>query len=45
MAIDEKRSKDRNIDPEIKRQKALEKELGCEFIKIDTDEEKKKLRP
>ena len=31
--------KDINIDHEIKRQKALEKELRCEFIRIDPDEE------
>ena len=31
--------KDTNIDHKIKRQKALEKELRCEFIRIDSDEE------
>ena len=38
IEIDEKRHKDRNIDFEIKRQKALEKELLCEFIRINPDE-------
>ena len=28
----------RNIDYEIKRQKAIEKELDCEFIRINPDE-------
>ena len=28
----------RNIDHEIQRQKALEKELCCKFIRIDPDE-------
>ena len=37
MEIDEEGHKDRNIDHEIKRQKATEKELGCEFIRIDPD--------
>ena len=30
---------DRNIDYEIKRQKEIEQELGCKFIKIDPDKE------
>ena len=30
---------DRNIDYEIKRQKAIEKQLGCVFIRINPDEE------
>ena len=30
---------DRNIDFEIKRQKAIEQELGFEFIRIDLDKE------
>ena len=30
---------DRNIDHEIQRQKALEEELDCKFIRIDQDEE------
>ena len=38
VKIDEKGHKDRNIDHEIKRQKALEKELSCEFIRINPDE-------
>ena len=29
-----------NIDHEIRRQKALEKELGCEFIRINPEKEK-----
>ena len=37
--VDEKGYKDRNIDHEIQRQKVLEKELGCKFIRIDPDEE------
>ena len=32
IEVDEK---GRNIDYEIKRQKAIEKELGCEFIRIN----------
>ena len=38
IEVDEKDHKDRNIDHEIKRQKALEKELSCEFIRINPDE-------
>ena len=38
VEVDEKGHKDRNIDHEIKRQKALEKELSCEFIRINPDE-------
>ena len=30
---------DRDIDYEIQRQKAIEKELGCVFIRVNTDEE------
>ena len=30
---------DRNIDYEIKRHRAIEKELGCVFIRINPDEE------
>ena len=37
MKTDEKRHKDRNIDYEIKRQKVIEKELGCNFIRINPD--------
>ena len=39
IAVDEKGHKDRNIDHEIQRQKALEKQLSCKFIRIDPDEE------
>ena len=31
--------KGKNINHEIQRQKVLEKELSCEFIRIDPDEE------
>ena len=33
--VDEQGHKDRNIDYQIQRQKALEKNLGCEFITIN----------
>ena len=39
VEVDEKGHKDKNIDHEIQRQKALEKELICKFIRIDPDEE------
>ena len=39
IKIDERGHKDRNIDHEIKRQKALEKGLDYEFIRINPDEE------
>ena len=39
IELDEDGYKDRNIDHEIKGQKAVEKEPGCEFIRIDPDEE------
>ena len=39
IEADEKGHEDRNIDHEIKRQKALEKELSCDFIRINPDEE------
>ena len=39
IEVDEKGHKDRNIDHEIQRQKALEKERSCKFIRIDRDEE------
>ena len=29
----------RNVDYKIKRQKAIEQELGCKFIRIDPDKE------
>ena len=38
IEIDELGHMDRNIDYEIQRQKAKEKELGCVFIRIDPDE-------
>ena len=37
IEFDEKGHKDRNIDHEIKRQKAIEKEISCEFIRINPD--------
>ena len=40
LEVDEKGHKDRNIDHEIQRQKAVEKELDCKFIIINPDEEK-----
>ena len=30
---------DRNIDCKINRQKAIEQELGCKFIRIDADKD------
>ena len=39
IEVDEKGHEDRNIDYEIQRQKALAKELGCEFIRINPDKE------
>ena len=39
IEIDEKGHKDRNINHEIERQKALEKELNCKLIRINLDEE------
>ena len=36
MQIDEKGHKDRELIFEEKRQKELEKKLGCEFIRINT---------
>ena len=38
IEIDKKGHKDRNTNDEIQRQKALEKELGCKFIRIIPDE-------
>ena len=38
VEIDEKSHKDRNIYDEIQRQKALENELRCEFIRTNPDE-------
>ena len=38
IEVDEKGHKDRNIDQEIKRQKAIEKEIDCEFIRTNPEE-------
>ena len=38
IEVDELRHADRNINNEIERQKALEKELNCVFIRINPDE-------
>ena len=37
IEIDEKGHKDRNIDQKIKRQKIIEQELGCKFIRTDLE--------
>ena len=39
IEIDENAHNDRNIDYEIKRQKAIEQELDGKFIRIDPDKE------
>ena len=39
VEIDEKDHQDRVISREIERQKALEKERGCKFIRINPDKE------
>ena len=39
LGIDKNGNSDRNIDWEIKRQKAIEQELGCNVIIIDPDKE------
>ena len=39
VEIDENGHSDRNIDRKIKRQRVIEQELGCKFIRIDPDEE------
>ena len=39
IEIEENGSSSRNIDYEIKRQKAKEQELGCKFVRIDPDKE------
>ena len=39
IEIDENGNRHRNIDNEIKRQKAIEQVLGCTFIRIDPDKE------
>ena len=38
IEVDEKGHEDRRIDYEIKKQKAIEKEVSCEFIRINPDE-------
>ena len=40
IEVDELGHNDRNIDYEIQRQKALERELDCVFIRINPDEKK-----
>ena len=39
IEVDEQGQKHRDIDYEIRRQKAIEKELGCEFIRINPAKE------
>ena len=39
IQIDENGHSERNIDYEIKRQKAIEQELDCKFIRIDPGKE------
>ena len=39
IEIDENWHNDRNIDYQIKKQKAIEQELGCAFIKSNPDKE------
>ena len=39
VEVDKLRHRNRNINHEIQRQKALKKELGCDFIRINPDEE------
>ena len=39
IEVDEQGHKDRDIDYEIRRQQAIEKELGCEFIRINPAKE------
>ena len=39
IKVDELGHNDRNSDYEIQRQRAIEKELGCVFIRINPDEE------
>ena len=39
IEVDELGHNDRNIDYEIQRQRAIEKELSCVFIRINPDEE------
>ena len=40
VEIDEKRHTDRDLISEEKKQKALEKKLGCKFIRINTSNAK-----
>ena len=39
LEVDELGHKNRNIDYEIQREKTIEKELSCVFIRINPDEE------
>ena len=39
VEIDEFGCQNRDIEQEIERQKAIKKELGCEFIRINPDKE------
>ena len=39
IEIDENGHSDKNIGNEIKRQKVIEQELGCKFIRIDLNKE------
>ena len=39
VEIDEKDHQDRDTSREMERQKALEKKLGCKFIRINPDKE------
>ena len=39
IEIDENGRIDKNIDYEIERKKAIEQELGCQFIRTDPDKE------
>ena len=39
IEVDEKEHKDRDENKEIESQKAIEKELDCEFIRINPDEQ------
>ena len=39
IEIDKNGYSDRNIDYEVKRQRLMEQELDCKYIRIDTDKE------
>ena len=39
IEIDQNEHSNRSIDSEIKRQKAIEQQLGCKFIRIDPEKE------